>query len=349
MAEGHCPKVTASVTNARGTNLLKQCLQALIKTDYPNFEIIIVDCQTAQIAEWVHRRFSSVKVAHFENDIGPSASHNIGAAKADPKSKYIAFLDNDALVEPGWLKESVKLMEKDEKIGIVQPKILIIGSEERLDHVGLALDALGTWSSLFYAKEKNYHEVFGIFAASLATCVIRRKVFDSVGGFDESYFIYDDDTDFCWRTLLLGYRVVFSPSARTHHKGQVTKSLTPKRLYHSTKNRIYTMLKNYELSNLWRRSVLFYALSLLTAFSLMLLFRFELAAAMIKGLTFPISNFKNVWQKRLNVQNSRKVSDKEIFEQKLLRKDIYPTLLDVKRKALAFIRRDQGLRREHPE
>jgi GT2 family glycosyltransferase len=339
--EQHFPKVTVSITNVRGTDLLKQCLQALTKAYYPNFEIIVVDCQTPQISEWIRRHFPSVKVAHFEIDIGPSASHNVGAAKADSKSKYVAFLDNDTLIEPDWLKESVSLMEKDEKIGVVQPKILIIGSEEHLDHVGLALDALGTWSTLFYAEERNYHEVLDIFAASLAACVIRRRVFDSVAGFDETYFIYDDDTDFCWRTLLLGYRVVFFPSARAYHKGQVTKSLTPKRLYHSTKNRVYTMLKNYEFANLWTRNFLFYVLSLLTAFSLMLLFRFELAVAMIKGLAFPLWDFKEVWQKRQNVQISRKVTDKDLFERKLLRKDIYPTVLDVKRKASAFIKKNQ--------
>ncbi len=340
MAKQRFPKVTASITNVRGTDLLAQCLQALTKTDYPNFEILVVDCQTPKISEWIQDRFPSVKVTHFENDIGPSASHNVGAEKADPKSKYIAFLDNDALVEPNWLKECVRLMEKNEKIGIAQPKILIIGSEEHLDHVGLALDALGTWNSLFYAKEKNYSDALDIFAASLATCLIRRKVFDLVAGFDESYFIYDDDTDFCWRTLLLGYRIVFFPSAKAYHRGQVTKSMTPKRLYHSTKNRICTLLKNYEWENLWTRSLLVYTLSLLTAFALMLLLKLELAAAMVKGLVSPITSFKNVWQKRQNIQASRKVSDKDLFERRLLRKDIRPTVSDVRRKVLAFMNRD---------
>jgi GT2 family glycosyltransferase len=337
MARQHFPKVTASVTNVRGTNFLEQCLQALTKTDYPALEIIVVDCQTPQISEWIHPRFPSVRVIHFENDIGPSASHNVGAENAHPNSKYIAFLDNDAFVEPNWLKECVKLMEKDKTIGIVQPKIMITDSEEHLDHVGLALDALGTWNSLFYAQEKDYREVLDIFAASLATCLIRRTVFDLAAGFDESYFIYDDDTDFCWRTQLHGYRIVFLPSAKAYHKGQVTKSMTPKRLYHSTKNRIYTMLKNYELPNLWTRSILFFTLSLLTAFALMLLLKSDLAAAMIKGLVSPVLNLKNVWQKRQNIQASRKVSDRNLFERRLLRKDVHPTVLDVKRKALAFM------------
>ena len=340
MARQHFPKVTVSVTNVRGIDFLEQCLQAVTKTDYPNLEIMVVDCQTPQISEWIRDRFPTVKVVHFENDIGPSASHNVGAEKADPSSKYTAFLDNDALVEPNWLKECVRLMEKNEKVGIVQPKILIIGSEEHLDHVGLALDALGTWNSLFYAKEKNYNDALDIFAASLATCLIRREVFDRVAGFDESYFIYDDDTDFCWRTLLLGYRIVFFPSAKAYHRGQVTKSMTPKRLYHSTKNRVYTLLKNYEWENLWTRSVLFYTLSLMTAFGLMLLLKLELATAMVKGLVLPILNFKHIWQKRQRIQASRRISDKELFKRGLLTKDIRPTIFDVKRKALTFMNRN---------
>jgi hypothetical protein len=78
----------------------------------------------------------------------------------------------------------------------------------------------------------------------------------------------------------------------------------------------------------------------MTAFALMLLLKLELAAAMIKGLVSPISNFKNVWQKRQNIQASRKVSDKDLFERRLLRKDIRPTIFDVRRKALAFMNRD---------
>lgn len=342
MVEQRYPNISVVVINARETNLLKECLQALVHTNYPNPEIIVVDCQTPQIEKWVEKQFPKVKVIHFNEDIGSSASHNVGAAKANPKSKYLAFLDNDAVVELDWLKESVKLMENDEKIGVVQPKILKIGAKERLDHTGLALDALGTWSTSFDMDEKDFNEVFDIFAAASATCIVRRRVFDLLGGFDEDYFIYDDDTDFCWRMILIGHRIIFAPAARTHHRGNVTKGLTPKRLYHSAKNRICTMLKNYELKNLWLRICPFYILSLLTVFSFMLLLKFELALAVIKGLNYPISNYNRIWRKRLMVQNSRKVSDNELLQRKILRNDIYPTLLDVRRKAATILFKDRN-------
>lgn len=68
---------------------------------YPNLEIIVLDWQTPQIVRWVERRFSKVEVMHFKQDIGPLASYNnVSAVKANHKSKFIPFLDNDTIVEP---------------------------------------------------------------------------------------------------------------------------------------------------------------------------------------------------------------------------------------------------------
>jgi hypothetical protein len=96
------------------------------------------------------------------------------------------------------------------------------------------------------------------------------------------------------------------------------------------------MVKNYELKNLWWRCFAFYSLSLLTTFSFILSTRLELAASLVKGLVYPIVKFDSIWSKRMIVQRSRKVSDEELFQRQILRKDVYPTILDVKRKASAL-------------
>lgn len=337
MSKSH-PKVSVVVINVRGTEKLEKCLESLIKTDYPEPEILVVDCQTPQIEKWIASRFKNVKVIHFTRDIGPSASHNVGVKEANPKSKYIAFLDNDTIVEPTFLRQLTKVLEDDEKIGVAQAKILKINEEDRLDHTGLAIDTFGTWSTTFGMKEKDFNRVFEIFAASSAACVTRRKVFNEVEGFDEDFFIYDDDTDFCWRTRLLGYRVVFVPSARVRHCGEIRKGLHPKRLYHSAKNRICTMLKNYELKNLWQRASMYYVLLVLCAYVFGLLLKPKHAYALLRGLAYPILNLQTVWDKRLKVQMRRRIGDNRLFEQKLLRKGVYPTLLDVLNKAVLTIR-----------
>jgi GT2 family glycosyltransferase len=325
MAEEY-PKVSVIVTNARDREYLGRCLKTLVETDYPDFEIIVVDCQTPRIKEWIAESFQDVKLVHFEEDIGPSASHNVGVAKADPSSRYLAFLDNDTTVERSWLKELIKVVHNDQKIGIAQAKILKMGRENRLDHTGLAIDTLGTWYTALNMKEEHLNRVLEIFAASLAACIVTRDVFDGVGGFDEDYFIYDDDTDFCWRARLLGYRVIFVPSARVCHSGQVTKGLQPRKLFHSVKNRVYTLLKNYELRNLWWRMCVYYVIMSLSVSALVFLLKPEQALASLKGLADIIMNFKDVWQKRMEVQSRRRVSDEKLFEQRLLRKDVSATL-----------------------
>ncbi len=327
------PPVSVVVINTRGTKHLKTCLTALTQTDYPRFEIIVVDCQTPNIDRWMAENFRNVQVISFEEDIGPSASHNVGVAKADSRSRYIAFLDNDAIVEKEWLKELVKVMENDGKNAAAQAKVLRADGKGQLDHTGLALDALGTWKTSLNMKENVLNRVFDIFSAASSACIVRRSVFEEIGGFDEDYFIYDDDTDFCWRTRLLGYKISFVPRARAYHHGQTIRTLKPKRLYHSTKNRISTMLKNYEHKNLWPRLLAFYTSILLSVFALTLLKKRAVTHALLKGLTTPIFTFKKLWRKRLRIQLRRRVDDDFLFKKGLLLRDIYPTLVDLKEKA----------------
>ncbi|UCC33243.1 MAG: glycosyltransferase family 2 protein [Candidatus Bathyarchaeota archaeon] len=321
------PEVSVIVINARDRKWLGKCLGSLVKTDYPNFEMIVVDCQTPGIEEWIAANFEDVRLVHLEEDIGPSASHNIGVAKAVRSSRYLAFLDNDTVVEPNWLKELIKVMQNDEKIGIAQAKILKMGKEDRLDHTGLAIDTLGTWCTTLNMKEENFNEISEVFAASLAACIVKREVFDEVGGFDEDYFIYDDDTDFCWRARLLGYRVVFVPTARANHSGQIAQGVKPRKLFHGVKNRGYTLLKNYELGNLWWRICIYYVVMLLCGITFALLLDLGKAHASLRGLTDMLVNLRKIWRKRMGVQSSRRVKDRDLFERRLLRKDLWATLL----------------------
>lgn len=321
------PKVSVVVINARDKEWLGKCLDSLVETDYPVFEIVVVDCQTPEIEKWVAEHYESVRLFPFKEDIGPSASHNVGVAEADPSSRYLAFVDNDTIVDSCWLKELISVMRKDETIGIAQAKILKLGREDRLDHTGLAIDTLGTWCTTLNMKEENFKEVLEVFAASLAGCIVKHEVFNEVGGFDDDYFIYDDDTDFCWRARLLGYRVVFIPSAMVIHSGQIAKGVKPRKLFHGVKNRGYTLLKNLELKNLWWRMCVYYVVMSLCALTFVALFKPGEAHATLRGLAEMITNFRKIWRKRLKVQTTRRVKDEALFERKLLRKDMWATLL----------------------
>ncbi|MEM2939144.1 MAG: glycosyltransferase family 2 protein, partial [Candidatus Bathyarchaeia archaeon] len=253
MNEKDLPKVSVIVINFKGTRQLEKCLRYLERTKYPKYEVIVVDCLTDGIKSWLKETFPKVNLIHYEYDIGASASHNVSERFLDPESKYLVFLDNDAYVTEEWLTGLVKFMESDEKIGAAQAKIVLAKEATILDHVGLAIDALGTWHTLRGIRADSFRKILEVFAVSSAGCIVRRSVFREAGGFDPDYFIYDDDTDFSFRVRLLGYNIFLVPSAVILHDGEPTRFLSPKKLYHSVKNRMCTMLKNYEMKNLWWR------------------------------------------------------------------------------------------------
>ena len=119
------PKVSVVILNAFQTTNLEECLDSLKKTNYPDFEIIVIDCLTKGISEFINGKFPYVRLFPLTEDIGPAAMHNTGLQEADPNSKYIAFLDNDICADPDWLKELVMCIDSDTKIGAVQSKIML--------------------------------------------------------------------------------------------------------------------------------------------------------------------------------------------------------------------------------
>lgn len=326
------PKVSIVVVNAKGTRQLRKCLNYLARTNYPDYEITVVDCLTDSLARWVNEFFPSIKVIHYDYDIGPSHSHNVERKVGDAESKYLAFIDNDAYVTEDWLTELVEVMESSEKIGVAQAKILTTKGDGLLDHTGIAIDALGTWHTTRGLKGSKFRNVFEIFAASSAGCIVRRKVFDEVGGFDPDYFIYDDDTDFSFRVRLLGYEIVFVPSSIIFHEGGLTRALAPKKLYHSVKNRMYTMLKNFELKNLWWRFSLYLTLTFLAGIGFASMRKVDEAIEIFRSITHTFTNLKRVWTKRMFVQLNRHIKDSELFHSGFLRNDIRPTWRDIRLK-----------------
>ncbi|MEM2688964.1 MAG: glycosyltransferase family 2 protein [Candidatus Bathyarchaeia archaeon] len=326
------PMVSVVVVNFNGISHLEKCLAHLMQTNYPNFEVIVVDCLTKNIESWIKQHFPKVKVVHYDYDIGSSASHNV-EKHVTPESKYLAFLDNDSYVTENWLRELVKVMENDEEIGIAQAKLLVTFNGKLMDNAGLAIDFLGTWYSTRGLKSEDFKEMMELFAASSAGCLVRMDVFKKAGGFDPEYFIYDDDTDFSFRTRLLGYKIVLVPSATVLHNGDPVKALNPRKLKHSIKNRVYTMIKNYELKNLLWRFSIYYLLTFSAGIGFAAAGRSLEAKETFRGLFHPLLNFKDAVQKRAIVQSSRKVRDSELFRLGFLRNDIRPTIMEFKLRA----------------
>ena len=330
-----CPSVSIIVVNFNGKELLKLCLTSLLTTNYPNFEVIVVDnASTDGSVESTKKLFGScpyVRIVENRENSGHAEGCNIGARVA--KGRYLVFLDSDTeLKAQNWLWELVKVMESDESIGLAQAKVVLAEDKRRLDYVCTAIDALGTWAATYGLKEDKLKENFEVLAASSGCCIIRREVFNEVGGFDPDYFIYDDDTDLSLRARLLGCKILLVPSAVIVHRGSVLRGINQRTVYHSAKNRMCTMLKNYELRNLWWRFLVLSFLMSIVSVGFLVLKRFNEAKATMKGLLSSVTGFRKIWMKRLLMQSKRRVRDVELINKGFIRNDVRSTLQDFRLK-----------------
>jgi len=322
MNSSNYPLVSIIVLNYNGKHHLKTCLDSLLKTGYPNFEVILVDNgSTDGSVEYVKENFPQVKVIALSKNFGFSPAMNIGIYFS--RGEYIALLNNDIEVDPHWLKPLVLIMEKFREIGLVDCKYRNFFDRQRFDTVSAAgrlLDpllnvyALGAGEIDLGRYDKRYLRLVGL-------TLFRRSVLEEVKirkyeYFDSSYFFGYDDVDLSLRILLRGYKIVYVPLSVIFHKSSATvtdpkrRKLRPGIYYLTKKNQIKTILKNYEASTILKVLPLLafelFTLLLFHAFSRDKQYTRELVAA----LTRLVKEMRIIKLKRSIVQNHiRKVSD----------------------------------------
>lgn len=297
-----------------------RCLKWVLSTNYHNFEIIFVDnASTDGSLEYVKRRYCGnpkIEMLRNNKNYGYAKGNNIGVKVA--KGKYIAFLNVDTEVEPDWLSELVKVMEISPNIGAAQAKLLRMDDKRRFDTCGHMLTPLGfTYErGLNELDATQYDHISEILGAKGAALIIRKKVFEEAGGFDEDFFLLREETDLCWRIWLRGYRVVFAPKAVVYHAvgGSFKSSNDIQPLYYFARNMLITLVKNLELRNI----VKIVPIHILSSFADSILTDLRVKKtnnliSMFNALRWLIMHFRLAWRKHLEVMKIRRVKDKEVF------------------------------------
>jgi GT2 family glycosyltransferase len=205
--------------------VLQRCIDSLLKiTDYPHYEIILVDNESVEkntIAYYESLKDDSrVKFIPFPGEFNFSAANNQGAREAN--GKLLLFLNNDVeILEPDWLEEMVRWAERPE-IGVVGAKLLYPNG--LIQHAGVVIGMQGHASHVFMGSMEKQTGPFGSvdwyrdYSAVTGACMMMRKeVFEEIGGFDEGYQLVFSDVEICLRVVNKGYRVVYTPYARLRH------------------------------------------------------------------------------------------------------------------------------------
>ncbi len=247
------PLVSVVVSNYNGLKLklLGECLDSLVKSSYPNVEILLVDnLSSDDSVEFVKRKYSTIRIV--QNSVN---NYSMGLNKGihESSGKYIFFVSNDIAVRSDCLSELVNAMEMNPLLVIAQPKLLSYSNLRLIDCVGGTMDFYGNPVEIGRNNTNNPNE-YGVreTLSVEATYIVRRSVLNEIGIFDDKFVIGYEDADLALRSRLRGYKVgVVLQAVATHRRG--VSSITPDVLVeikgHFYKNRIATIIKNYELGN----------------------------------------------------------------------------------------------------
>jgi GT2 family glycosyltransferase len=313
------PYLSVIVNNFNGINKLQVCLSSIQESDYSNFELIVSDCNTPGIKEWLGAYFPSVKLIHSDADIGPAGSRNVGLSLSNCDSKYVVFVDNDTKMHPQWLTSLVEALEGTPDAGAAQPLLLKMDNPAKIDSVGGFFDYIGYACLSKCYKLQTAHVQKQSICYCEAVTIVRRDVLNKFDNpsepYDSSYFQHWEDVDFCWRTMLLGYKIILVPESIVFHSRGVSAGLgkqTANVVFLNTRNRITTLTKNYGTFNLIRyMPILVFFESLKT--TALLRNSNTHALATFKGLLWNLIHLPAIWVKRTEVQlNVRKVEDSNI-------------------------------------
>ena len=344
--ESSAPMVSVVVINHRSLKYLERCLASLAETRYPNFEVVVVDSLTEGVEQLVEsfrqKTGLRLKLVHLDVDLGAAASHNIGVLASDPRAEYIVFLDNDVAVHPDWLSHLVEAISASPLVGAVQAKVLSMSNEGRMDQTGLGIDAAGTWLSAYGWEAELFRRPLVLFASSSAAMITRRSAYMEVMGFDDTYFIYDDDTDYSWRLRLRGYEVLFEPRALVWHEDKLSKRLSFEKLYFGFRNRLLNIVKNLDIGNMLRSLLLATYLGYVNAVLLALAGRGEEALAYVKALFRVYRSLRSHLASRMLVRRIRRVSDEELERRGFLARDLYATVLMVRALLVRYYKQARG-------
>ena len=215
---------------------LETCIESIYdRTTYPDFEVILIennskDPETFRTYERMRKEHpDNLKVIIWEGKgFNYSALNNFGEKYAT--GEYILLLNNDTeVITPKWLEEMV-MYAQQERVGCVGVKLLY--PDDTIQHAGIGFGFLtlaGHMHKNFPAGHPGYmgRLVYAqdVYAVTAACLMVRKDVYEQVGGLDESFAVAFNDVDFCVRVREAGYTNIFTPFAQLYHYESKSRGL----------------------------------------------------------------------------------------------------------------------------
>ncbi|KQC11251.1 MAG: hypothetical protein APR54_11095, partial [Candidatus Cloacimonas sp. SDB] len=231
------PCVSVIIPTKDNVHLLRRCIESILeKTEYDNYEIVIIDNQSSEDETFAYyhslKSHKKIKILYYNKPFNYSAINNFAVGHIE--SPYILFLNNDTeVVSNEWLSAMLEHAQRD-CIGAVGAKLLYPNNQ--IQHAGVILGITGKPGKKGVAGHSNKylpdgdngyfsspHIIKNYSAVTAACLMMRREVFQEVGGFDENIGVAFNDVDLCLKIREKGYLIIYTPYAKLFHHESLTR------------------------------------------------------------------------------------------------------------------------------
>ena len=326
-------KVAVIVAAYNPEKYLKVLFRSLCALNYPkdDFKVFVIDDNPDSVIKdkvLEVRGDLNLEVIENKKNLGFAGTNNVGMRRAlkerysarggpTPEAgrqpsgwEYVVLLNQDMEVDENWLSELVKKAESDENVGIVQAMMLFMQDKKVIQSSGEKLACIGIgYASNHKTKLVDYQpQKDKISYACGAAILFKRGVLEEIGLFDESFFMYHEDTDLSWRGRMAGYKIVLARESICYHDYSF-EGRSKMVFYWTEKNRLMFLLKNFELKTL----ILIFPIYLVTDIGMI---GYALLTGWfwkkIKSYIWFFKNLGKILKKRREIQAKRKVRDREL-------------------------------------
>jgi len=323
MTDNRRPSVSVIIPAYNGDEFLINCVVTVLKTSYPSFEIIIVDNASTDGSlnrlRKVQAEDHRLNIICNQKNVGFAKACNLGAINA--KGKYLAFLNQDTIVDKEWIKEAVTVLEKSPEVGALQSKLMKMDDIRKIDSAGVLINIFGMGLQIGRGEvDRGQYSIPRQVSSGLgAALFVRRKLFIKLNGFDSLFFVLGEDGDLCTRIWLAGYKVLYVPSSVVYHKGAMSRSRESSyfNYYQTLRNSFLLLIKNLSTP------VLVFSLPISVIYrvfrGIIMRYSRDYFTALSSSLVYLIRNYGLICKKRKQVQSLRVCSDIYLLKQGILK------------------------------
>jgi len=237
------PVVTVAIPTLAGDACVIDSVRSVAAQTVRDVEIVIIDNSGERRVQRLDFIRDHARIIENDRNVGFGAAVN--QAIRESAGEFVAVLNDDAVADPNWLEQMLAVMRSRYEIGMCAPQIRLAG-DGRLDSAGMRLSADGSSKQRGHLEDPaRYSKPAHVLFPSGCAALYRRDMLDEIGLFDESFFLYCEDTDLGLRARWRMWECMYVPDAVVEHRYSHTSGpASAAKAWFVERNRLRVAVKN---------------------------------------------------------------------------------------------------------